>query len=225
MPILKVTKWDDFQHYKDRCPPWIKLHFSLLSSEDWVALDDASRVLAIVCMLLASRSKLKDGTFNADPVYVQRVAYLSSLPNFKPLIDCGFLSGTLADASAMQATASIKAQAKATTEERRGETENIPPNGKKTARGSRLPAEWKLPKPWGEWAISERPTWSPEEVRQCSLRFADFWHAKAGKDATKLDWLATWRNWVRNDRGGSPDRKPTSGNDWTPPLMPAGQSQ
>lgn len=29
-------------------------------------------------------------------------------------------------------------------------------------------------------------------------KFRDYWNAKAGKDATKLDWPATWRNWLRN---------------------------
>lgn len=29
-------------------------------------------------------------------------------------------------------------------------------------------------------------------------KFRDYWTAKAGKDAAKLDWLATWRNWCRN---------------------------
>lgn len=28
-------------------------------------------------------------------------------------------------------------------------------------------------------------------------KFVDYWRAKSGKDATKLDWDATWRNWVR----------------------------
>ena len=33
-------------------------------------------------------------------------------------------------------------------------------------------------------------------------RFRDFWSAKPGKDGIKLDWPATWRNWVR----GAADR-------------------
>lgn len=28
-------------------------------------------------------------------------------------------------------------------------------------------------------------------------KFRDFWTAKTGADATKADWQATWRNWVR----------------------------
>lgn len=33
-------------------------------------------------------------------------------------------------------------------------------------------------------------------------KFIDFWTGKSGKDATKADWHATWRNWIRNSRGG-----------------------
>ena len=88
MSKLKVKNWEQFQHYRDRNPPWIKLHFSMLSSQDWVTLDDASRVLAIACMLIASRN---GGYVPTDPAYIKRVAYLNKAPNFKPLIDCGFL--------------------------------------------------------------------------------------------------------------------------------------
>ncbi len=28
-------------------------------------------------------------------------------------------------------------------------------------------------------------------------KFVDYWIAKAGKDACKVDWNATWRNWIR----------------------------
>lgn len=30
-------------------------------------------------------------------------------------------------------------------------------------------------------------------------QFRDFWQAKSGKDATKLDWVATWRTWMRRE--------------------------
>lgn len=117
--MLKIKNWHIYQHYKDRNPAWIKLHFSMLSSSDWVALDDKSRVLAIACMLIAS--KTKDGSFEENTDYIQRVAYLNSKPNFTPLVACGFLVRTCeelqADASALQACARPE------TEERREETE------------------------------------------------------------------------------------------------------
>jgi hypothetical protein len=70
-------------------------------------------------MLLASKSDAKDGSFNDDPLYVKRVAYLDQLPNFKPLIKCGFLVETLASASR-----SKQKIAKATTEQSRPETDS-----------------------------------------------------------------------------------------------------
>ena len=87
----KVKNWTMFQHYRDRNPPWIKLHFSLLSSHDWVMLDDASRVLAISIMLIASRNGGEIDGSDAGLDYLQRVAYLKRKPSLKPLIDCGFL--------------------------------------------------------------------------------------------------------------------------------------
>jgi hypothetical protein len=96
----KVRNWEQFQHYKDRNPPWIKLHFALLASEDWVTLDDASKLLAVVCMLVASRNS---GMVPNNPAYLKRLAYLDRLPKLKPLIECGFLEISLADASTMQA--------------------------------------------------------------------------------------------------------------------------
>lgn len=65
-------------------------------------------------------------------------------------------------------------------------------------KGHRLPDDWQLPKPWGEWALAEYPAWTPDIVRLEAAKFADHWHAKAGKDATKTDWEATWRNWCRS---------------------------
>lgn len=95
-----IKNWGEFQHYKDRAPAWIKMHFSLLASEDWVMLSDASRLLAVVCMLVASRH---NGTVPNKPAYIKRVAYLDHEPDLEPLISCGFLTIPLADASATQA--------------------------------------------------------------------------------------------------------------------------
>ncbi|GEM_PF-4438081 len=94
-----------------------------------------------------------------------------------------------------------------------------PTASKKSAKATRLSENWSLPKAWGEWALTEKPVWTDEDARQCALRFADYWHAKAGKDATKLDWLATWRNWVRSERGPSAANCASGGEAWTPPSI------
>jgi hypothetical protein len=65
-------------------------------------------------------------------------------------------------------------------------------------RASRLPKPFELPDEWREFCLAERPELDAERV---AAKFADFWHAKPGKSGVKADWLATWRNWVREERG------------------------
>jgi len=69
-------------------------------------------------------------------------------------------------------------------------------------RGSRLSIE-SLPSDWRSFCEAERPDLDAE---QTFCRFRDYWVAKPGKDGVKLDWQATWRNWVRNEkqRPGAP---------------------
>lgn len=115
MDYYEIPTWQDYQHYKDRDPPWIKLHFTILTSPTWVMLDDASRVLAIACMLIASRNH---GRVPANPEYLKRVAYLSKTPNFKPLIECGFLANA---SCCKQMLADARPETETETEKRRVE--------------------------------------------------------------------------------------------------------
>lgn len=64
-------------------------------------------------------------------------------------------------------------------------------------RASRLPKPFDLPQEWADWARGERPDLNPQRVAE---KFADYWHGKGGAAGRKLDWLATWRNWVREER-------------------------
>lgn len=75
-------------------------------------------------------------------------------------------------------------------------------------KGYRLPVDWVLPKPWGDWTVGEYPQWLPAKVRLEANKFRDHWASKTGKDATKADWFATWRNWCRSDIAHRDDLKP-----------------
>ena len=55
-----------------------------------------------------------------------------------------------------------------------------------------------------DWNPTERDTneafqmgLTIQEIDNEAAKFRDYWIAKSGKDATKLDWSATWRNWIR----------------------------
>lgn len=92
-----------------------------------------------------------------------------------------------------------EAKAKAEVEEKkkRAGTHND------AARGTRLPAELTLPDEWAAFCRTTRPDLTPHIVFD---GFRDYWLAKAGRDGTKRDWAATWRNWVRNERRPAPTR-------------------
>jgi hypothetical protein len=91
---------------------------------------------------------------------------------------------------------SAQAEAEAEAEAKERESASRSP------RASRLPAPFVLDAAWREWAVAERPDLDPDRT---AAKFADYWHAKPGKDGRKLDWLMTWRNWVRDERAPKPN--------------------
>ena len=66
---------------------------------------------------------------------------------------------------------------------------------RKSSHGSRLTLT-ELPEGWKRFAEAERPDLDPVEVWK---RFRDYWIAVPGAKGRKVDWLATWRNWVRRE--------------------------
>jgi uncharacterized protein YdaU (DUF1376 family) len=54
-----------------------------------------------------------------------------------------------------------------------------------------------LPQEWAEFCKKERPDIKPDAIWN---QFKDYWIAQGGQKGAKLDWFATWRNWVRNQK-------------------------
>lgn len=73
-------------------------------------------------------------------------------------------------------------------------------------QGKRLPEDFELPTDWLEWARLKRPE---IDASIESEKFIDHWLSVPGSKGRKLDWLRTWRNWIRNARsnGNIPPNK------------------
>ena len=90
---LIPKNWDNFQHYKHRSPPWIKLHRNLLDDMHYQRLPIASKALAPMLWLLASESN--SGVIEKT---TEEIAFRLRMPEkdvinaIKPLIDNGFFS-------------------------------------------------------------------------------------------------------------------------------------
>jgi uncharacterized protein YdaU (DUF1376 family) len=66
----------------------------------------------------------------------------------------------------------------------------------KAPKAKRLSTE-ELPEEWSNFCKKERPDLKPLEVWN---QFKDYWAGIGGQKGAKLDWFATWRNWVRNQK-------------------------
>ena len=194
---LKPKNWEKFQHYKQRCPPWIKVYRTLLDDRDFMCLPVASKALAMMLWLLASEHS--DGIIEgvpADWAFRLRMTDNELLAALKPLID----NGMFADASNVLAEC-LQGACPETENREREESKSkppfIPPKGGETvakierkAKGTRLPADWchnikheHLAKEMGVNLFDEL------------MKFRDYW---ASEGRVKADWNATFNTWLRN---------------------------
>lgn len=88
------------------------------------------------------------------------------------------------------ATAMRKPEARSQIEKR---DTNVSP---KKRAGERLSADW-LPSQ-ADIDFAKDQGLADHDIEREAAKFRDYWLAKTGQGATKLDWAATWRNWVRN---------------------------
>jgi uncharacterized protein YdaU (DUF1376 family) len=65
------------------------------------------------------------------------------------------------------------------------------------SRGTRLSSDWAPDSDLTNWARAERPDL---QITAEIAKFRDYWAAKAGAGGVKLDWSATFRNWIRNSK-------------------------
>ncbi|MEV1331154.1 hypothetical protein AB0J20_16430 [Micromonospora costi] len=64
----------------------------------------------------------------------------------------------------------------------------------KPRRGTRIPDDFTITPAMRAWARENAPG---IDLTLETANFVDHWTAKAGQDATKVDWTATWRTWMR----------------------------
>ena len=70
-------------------------------------------------------------------------------------------------------------------------------------QGTRLPDDFEVAPEMVEWFREHCPH---VDGKRETEQFRDYWRAKPGKDGRKLDWVATWRQWMRTAEGRSGPR-------------------
>lgn len=212
MAHYRIVEWATYQHYKDRSPPWIKLHANTMTSQTWVNLDNAGRVLAIACMLVAADT---DNRIPDDPAFMRRRAYLEQDPDFGALVRVGFIElvsdskGLARERKRAQppdkralASGTECASEESRAEESRGDGAR--------ARKTTIPPDWKPTPELIEYAKAQGCA-DPADT------FERFRLNHAGKGTLHKDWTSAAQYWCRNEKNFRRAEPPKSG----PPTTPA----
>jgi hypothetical protein len=72
-----------------------------------------------------------------------------------------------------------------------------------TTKATRIPVPFTVTDDMVAWAARETPGL---DLRRHTDAFVDYWTAAPGAKGRKLDWTATWRNWMRTEHGRSQAR-------------------
>lgn len=211
-----VRNWSQFQHYKDRSPPWIKLHRALLDDFGYTSLPLASKALAPLVWLLAAESD--DGSVNLDAAWLAwrlRMPVEDVEAGLTPLIGMGFLIVAIAALAPCSQVACPEGEGEGETEGEREAPASVKPKRKAKAAEATLP-EWIASLDGGDAIPTDDPlfdwagkvgiprdwlalAWFAFESRYLDngKTYAD-WRAVFRK-AVREDWLKLWR---ADQRGG-----------------------
>jgi hypothetical protein len=115
MEFFRVTNWDQYQHYKDRDPTWIKLYARLLDDYAFATLPDNGKWHLIGIFLLASK---QGNRIPGDPRWVRKKIAARTRVDLEALRCAGFIEE---DASTLPAEAEQPAspEKESESEERR----------------------------------------------------------------------------------------------------------
>jgi len=119
-----VKNWKDHQHYKNRRPPWIKLHRTLLDDCNYLRLQPASRALAPLMWLLASEgiNGVVEGEA-AELAFRLRLTESEVQDGLNGLLSIGYIT-RYSDASAMLAPCKQEARLETETETEKRQSES-----------------------------------------------------------------------------------------------------
>jgi len=145
LKYFRIKNWHEFQHYKDRNPPWIKLYTSLLCKTDGLMLLKDSERSHILLLFLAAA--MNGNRLPFDNKLIKQLIRATTDVDLKALHSLGlieFVRGRQS-ASKMLAPSASKMLCLEETEKRREEkSTNSEPTARRTKRPARQRTEFQL---------------------------------------------------------------------------------
>lgn len=162
MEYLRIVNWKNFQHYKDRDPPWIKLHTRILCDYEFSCLQDDSKLLLMLLWVLASKLS------NKIPNDIEWLMKQLNIKNVEPqhLIEAGFIECFQDDSKTIAPCQQDAPQSRDREEKSREEKKVtlFPIKGKICGEtGCRMPAVYKSEGAYDNYYCAEH---MPEKVKE-----------------------------------------------------------
>lgn len=204
----RIKNWEQFQHFKDRLPPWIKVYRSLLDDPDWHALDGEDAKVLVMLWLVASEDKLKVGTLPASNKLAFRlrmnestlIQTISRLYHWVEQVDINLISPRYrGDAPETETETETEEEAYASSAPRRKRRE--------AAEIRKIVFDYAL----GQWEgieVSDAAAWEtayPALVIETELFRAAEW-VKANPANRKSNWRRFLTNWFSRAQERAPRR-------------------
>ncbi len=226
MEYISITNWEKFQHYKNRNPPWVKIHQSILRDYEFCHLSDINKSHLMLLWVLASQMENK---IPNDPKWIQEQLSLEKKIDLQTLMTQGWVQ------SASNVLASCYQNADSETEtETETETEYTSFPDVDFGKPKTLDCPHKdiinlyhetLPelarvKVWNDARkVALRARWREDEKRQ-TLDYwqhyfeyvggCDFLMGRVGKWKANLEWLINPSNFVKVIENNYANRKQAS---------------
>jgi hypothetical protein len=194
-PTLRIPKWRDFQHYKDRRPVWIKAHTELLLDDEFHELSDASKGHLFGLWLLAANY---DGKIPFKPTWIAKQIGANGAIDWRELASSKWValnapaSDLLANVYQDDSLRALAREEVEKEEERERETQAARVEKTRTRKPvTQMTHDWQ---PSREVISEMQAECQGVDVAHAIPEFRDYW---IGRGEGKADWNATFRNRIR----------------------------
>lgn len=211
---FRVVNLDRFQHYKDRNPPWIKLHASVLDHYEFSRLPDASKQHLMLIWLLASRT---DNKVVWDEAWVGQRISATDPVDLSVLREAGFID--LLEDSSSETEGKAEQKTRARLIDRLPHVKDDPDLQVAFDLWNELAGEVGLPK--ARALTAERKRHIQQRLKDCDglegwkstldrVRQSDFLTGKRTKFRASLDFVLKRANFLKITEGNYADSQSTN---------------
>ena len=191
--MLKITKWSSLQSYKDRKPPWIRLHKTLLDNYEFHNMSANARALLPMLWLLASEDE--------DPVS-GAIRYGYEKIAFRLRLSPAIAKTTLTEIEKNGFIEQYHLCTETVTEPLQNNIKSVTPETETETETEKIKSRRFTPP-----SVDDVSQYCTERKNQINPQsFIDFYSAKGwliGKTPMK-DWQAAVRTWEARQRSTTP---------------------